>query len=274
MNETVEARLYETYKHLLIPSQEGTNPVEWKHASVQGDGLVKRAARKLIRDEELIIQWSPLTLRIELDNWLWKETPHLSTKKLWEYLASYLYLPRLRDRNVLVEAIRAGVADLAWQDFFAYAAAVDDKGHYAGLVTGEQPTIIFDDHSLLVKPDIALKQLAEVKASTPPGVTAQYLTGAKDIEPINEQGTPAETLPAKTILRRYYGSVTLNPQRVGLDASTIAEEVIAHLIGLDGAKGTITLEIDVEVPEGIPEDKVRIVSENSNTLKFNSSEFE
>jgi hypothetical protein len=36
----------------------------------------------------------------------------------------------------------------------------------------------------------------------------------------------------------------------------------------------VSLEIEVEVPEGIPEDVVRIVQENCNTLKFRSHGFE
>jgi hypothetical protein len=34
------------------------------------------------------------------------------------------------------------------------------------------------------------------------------------------------------------------------------------------------LEIDIEVPNGVPEDKVRIISENCNTLKFKGHGFE
>jgi hypothetical protein len=34
------------------------------------------------------------------------------------------------------------------------------------------------------------------------------------------------------------------------------------------------LEIDIEVPDGVPEDKVRVISENCNTLKFKGHGFE
>lgn len=34
------------------------------------------------------------------------------------------------------------------------------------------------------------------------------------------------------------------------------------------------MKIEVEVPSGIPEDKIRIMNENSNTLKFKTYEFE
>ena len=85
--------------------------MEWIYTRLQGsEGLVERASRRLVRDEELITQWSPATLRIELDRWLWKDQDHLSAKQLWEYLASYLYLPRLRNAQVLVDAIRNGAS--------------------------------------------------------------------------------------------------------------------------------------------------------------------
>ena len=50
--------------------------------------------------------------------------------------------------------------------------------------------------------------------------------------------------------------------------------MIAHLVGLVGAKVTVTLEVQAEVPEGVPENVVRTVTENSRTLKFTSQGFE
>jgi hypothetical protein len=68
--------------------------------------------------------------------------------------------------------------------------------------------------------------------------------------------------------------VTLDIDRVGRDASRIADEVIAHLSCLVGAKVTVTLEVEAEVPSGVPENVVRIVTENGRTLKFVSQGFE
>jgi hypothetical protein len=36
----------------------------------------------------------------------------------------------------------------------------------------------------------------------------------------------------------------------------------------------VTLEIEAEIPQGAPDNVVRIVTENSRTLKFTSSGFE
>jgi hypothetical protein len=91
-------------------------------------------------------------------------------------------------------------------------------------------------------------------------------------------GTPGtrETPPLKPALgpKRFYCTATLDPTRVGRDASRIADEVIAHLAGLVGATVTVTLEVDAEIPSGAPDHVVRVVTENSRTLKFTSQGFE
>jgi predicted AAA+ superfamily ATPase len=273
--ETIAARLNETYCHLLVPSQEGTGPVEWIATRLQGsEGLVERASRRLVRDEELITQWSPATLRIELDRWLWRDQPHISIKQLWEYLASYLYLPRLRNVQVLVDAIRNGVGSLTWRDYFAYASAVREDGIYIGLEAGNLPNITLDGSSILVKPEVAQKQREEVRKKEE---VAGYLS--PEAPETGGDGTSGRVgtinvPPVEVVLRRFHGSVELDPMRLGRDAGRVADEVIAHLAGLVGSEVKITLEISVEVPEGVPENVVRIVSENCNTLKFKTHGFE
>jgi hypothetical protein len=74
--------------------------------------------------------------------------------------------------------------------------------------------------------------------------------------------------------KRFHGTVTLDTARAGRDASRIAEEVIAYLSGLVGARVTITLEIEAEIPNGVPDNVVRTVTENSRTLRFTSQGFE
>jgi hypothetical protein len=73
---------------------------------------------------------------------------------------------------------------------------------------------------------------------------------------------------------RFHGTVTVDPARVGRDASRIADEVIAHLAGLVGATVKVTLEVEAEIPSGAPDQVVRTVTENSRTLGFNSQGFE
>jgi hypothetical protein len=50
--------------------------------------------------------------------------------------------------------------------------------------------------------------------------------------------------------------------------------VIAHLAGQVGAEVNVTLEIGATLPDGATDQVVRIVTENSRTLKFDSHSFE
>ena len=74
--------------------------------------------------------------------------------------------------------------------------------------------------------------------------------------------------------KRFHGTVNLDAARVGRDAGRIAEEVIAHLVGLVGAEVSVSIEIEATIPGGAPDNVVRTVTENSRSLKFTSQGFE
>ncbi len=75
-------------------------------------------------------------------------------------------------------------------------------------------------------------------------------------------------------MRRFHGSVSLDPGRLGRDAGRIAEEIVQHLATQRDARVTLTLEIEAELPEGAPDHVVRTVTENARTLKFRNQGFE
>ncbi len=278
--DTIRARLLETYCFLIVPTQEGTNPIEFSVSRLQGgDNLVTRASKKLVNDQQLITKWSPALLRMELDRWLWKDANHISVKQLWEYMAQYLYLSRLRDNEVLISTIRDGVGSLTWGEYFAYASAVKEDGTYIGLVAGSIPNVNLDQASVLVKPEVAKKQLNGEKKGS--GNTSTHPTGGEPPTGVNGEGTsgnipipPGGEENNPIVFRRFHGTVELDATRLGRDAGKISDEVIIHLTSILGAKARIVLEIDIEVPDGIPEEKVRIVTENCNTLKFKGYGFE
>lgn len=270
--ETIVERTKETFCHLLVPIQEGTGPIEWQSTKLQGDNIVSRASKKLVADQSMIPVWSAALLRMELDKWLWKEKNHIKVKDVWEYLAQYIYLPRLKDEQTLINAIRDGVGSLTWKDFFAYASAVREDGYYVGLVAGANPSITLDSVSVIVKAEVAQKQRDEelAKEQQPQLQPGTPVTATNIKEPLHGEAPVISTVA----ITRFHGTVELDPARMGRDAGRIADEILAHLTSIGGAKAKITLEIDVEVPGGIPEDRVRIVNENSNTLKFKSHGFE
>jgi predicted AAA+ superfamily ATPase len=279
-DETVNLRIHEAYSWLIVPTQDGTNPINWETVRIAGGGesFILKASKKLKSDQHLITRWSPALLRMELDKWLWKDSNHLGVKKLWDYLCRYPYLPRLQDVNVLLEAIKDGVVR---QDYFAYATRVGEDERYQGLSLGSSTTTIyFDDASVLVKPEIARQQLdTDTQATTPPTTYSQpNLPG--DARKVANGSTPnliaTATGPTTTrsTARRFHGVVKLDETRIARDAGRVAEEVIQHLTSQLGAKVEITLEIHAQLPNGAAENVVRTVSENARTLKFESSGFE
>jgi hypothetical protein len=276
----VTARLPEAYQWLLVPVQSSPQaPVGWQSFRLSGqDALALRASKKLRTDELLVTSLAGTRLRMELDRVpLWRGD-HVAIKQLVEDFARYLYLPRIKEPAVLLDAIRDGLGLLTWgQDSFAYANGFDEAaGRYRGLRCGQQVPISETDSGLLVRPEIARKQQ---QAETPPA-TAETATGAGTTTTTgNGDSTTAQTgadpkVQPAPAPKRFHGTVTLDPTRVGRDASRIADEVVAHLAGLMGSTVRVTLEIEAEIPAGAPENVVRTVTENSRTLKFTSQGFE
>ena len=281
---TVTARLSETWQWLLVPTQKDAKQAEiqWEALRLSArDVLALRAGNRLKNEELLITGFAGTRLRMELDRIpLWRGN-HVSVKQLAEDFASYLYLPRFRDSLVLLNAIIDGVGQLTWeQDTFAFADVYDeDSGRYRGLRAGQLMQVTDQINSgLLVKPEVARRQLEKER------VESTSTSGGEDEGKVREGGplTSGESIKEggpggaaeDTPLTRFHGSVELDATRVGRDASQVADEVISHLSGLVGAEVKVTLEIEANIPSGAPEDVVRTVTENSETLKFRSHGFE
>ncbi len=280
----VTARLPEAYQWLLVPVQASPQAgVEWQAFRLTGqDALAVRASKKLRSDDLLRTVMAGTVLRMELDRIpLWRGE-HVAIRQLVDDFGRYLYLPRLAGPEVLVNAIRGGLALLTWQtDTFALAEGFDEvAGRYRGLRAGQQVVVTQDSADLLVKPDLARRQLEAERPLKPEGGEGELGEGETGGRGTGGGGfgqTAISRKPGPTEAprpKRFHGSVTLSPMRAGLDASRVTEEVIAHLTALPNAVVKVTLEIEADIPEGAPDNVVRTVTENSRTLKFSSQGFE
>jgi hypothetical protein len=262
-----------------VPGQRSPqDAVEWQAYKLTGqDALAARVSKKLRNDELLLTVFASTRLRMELDKVpLWRGN-HVPVKQLAEDFARYLYLPRLKDSSVLIGAIRDGMTLLTWQqESFAYADSFDESAsRYRGLRGGQGISLADTDLTgLLVKGEVARAQLDAESIPAPSTVKPDGATfGGATSGPTGPEGV-APPGPVTVQPKRFHGTVTLDTARVGRDASRIAEEVIAHLSSLLGARVTVTLEIEAEIPSGAPDHVVRTVTENSRTLKFTSQGFE
>lgn len=279
----VTARLPETWQWLLVPVQSSPQaPITWEALRLTGsDPLAVRASKKLRTDELFLTSFAPTRLRMELDRIpLWRGD-HVAVKQLVEDFARYLYLPRLKNSAVLLGAISAGLSLLTWsKESFGFADSFDETaGRYRGLRNGTVTHLTdLQSSELVVKPDIASRQIDAERAEVPvPAPLPENGESGNGKGGTVQQGNgyPLEAQPmVATKPKRFHGTATLDATRVGRDASKIAEEVIAHLAGIVGARVNVTIEIEAELPDGAPDNVVRTVTENSRTLKFTSLGFE
>lgn len=280
----VGVRIPECFCWVLVPHQaDARSAMAWEEIRVQGqEGLVPRVAKRLRNDELLTTRLAGSMLRTAyLDKIPLWEGNHINTRKLADYFATYLYLPRLSGPGVLEEAIADGLAQITWEsDGFAYAESWDaDRGRYVGLKLGGDAgvRVSITKESLLVKPEAARMQVeAEKPATTPGDVQVPGGGGAPGggVGPGTGGTVVGGGTEVGSRMRRFHGSVRLDQTRPARDAGVVAQEVIQHITGLLGAKVKITLEIQADLPDDVPEGVIRTVSENCRTLKFESFGFE
>ena len=278
-NGIVSERIRETYRWLLVPVQETpASDIEWRRIQLSGsDRIASLASKRMIGDALLTTSLAGNSLRMELDRIpLWRGD-HVAILQLEDDFARYSYLPMLKNSSVLLGAIHKGLSMMTWEiDSFAYADSYDDvTKRYRGLRTESQGIPEESDTGIIVRPDVARKQLdAEAIGNNGTGTNQNGNSGSSG----NGQGrkTRDSTVEPFTqdMLTRYHGSVTLNEMRPGRDVGQIADEVISHLVGLLGADVKLTLSIDAKIPGGVSKNVVRTVIENSRSLNFDDAEFE
>lgn len=296
---TVESQVKEVYCWLLTPYTDidsGSHETLWEKENIKGgnDSLPTKASRKLEQNETLITRWAPALLLMKLDELLWKDADELSVKKLWDYLCTYCYLPRLSGLAVLEDTIRNGVNS---SEYFAYAEGVSD-GHYLGLKFNE-PISRVDLSGYLVKLPVARKQLEAQAVPVGAGVGAPV--GTPTVPPVaagepvdmSSSGGAAFTLRSEPTAytatatavappsavpavenTRFFLSTPLDITRINRSVNDLVKEVLNHLDGLPGSQVEIRLEVNAIMPEGTPTPVVRTVTENCRTLKVGEFGFE
>ncbi|MEV7631207.1 Swt1 family HEPN domain-containing protein [Microbacterium sp. NPDC089318] len=282
---TVHDRLALTYQWVLSPiAPDPRSPFELEEvkADAQGGSLAERAAKKLGSAGTYSTQHAARSIRLALDTkapsaW---STGHIAVGDLWSLYAQYPYMPRLRSRDVLIDAIDN--QPLLWQsESFALADRYDEATkRYSGLwLPGDTGRAAITDATLIVKPDVAMTQRAEdVAASstnnaTQSGTGTSTTTGAEASTARGGTEAPAPPSPPKPSATRYVGSVPINAERYSADFAKIATEVLSNLAA-SGAKLTISLSVDAIHAEGFTEQQLRTIRENATTLKFTTNEFE
>lgn len=295
--EVVPRAARECYKWLLCPVQNTpTEPkptVEAFPLTSTGGSSGSEIERVCIDNELVITTWSPIHLRTKLKELYWKDgKAAVGAMAFWEDTLRYLYLPRLKNRDSLGQAIRTGASS---KDFFGTAYGQDgDK--YTGFHVGES-NVQLDDTLLLIEPNAAGEYAAALQRAkdaeeaaklardataggggntggdSTPGTTG---TGSTSGAAGSTGGTgkiePGPTPPAKP--KSFHGSIQIKPSAAKMKLVQVAEEIISILAGDPNANLEITLEINAEFPTGASDQIKRAVSENATALGFKTKVWE
>lgn len=281
-DKTVELRLLQTFIWALVPTEpDPSDEFVIRETKVEGQSasLADRVSRQLGSDGDLSTRQAAATIRLAIDKvpQIWKDG-HVSLGTLWDLYTRYLYMPRLRDRKVLDE----GVVDMPmiWQtDAFALAASYDEQAdRYVGLwvpsADGRSLPPAATDTLLLVKPDVAAEQLDNESArrSSPEEELADLVGDGSS--PEGDPAAPEADIAYIRPKTRFYGVKTLNSDKIAQDFKNIADEVLANLRADEGTALIVRIEIEAKNESGFTDGKIRTVSENAHTLKFDQSGFE
>ncbi|MFH8518213.1 DUF499 domain-containing protein [Streptomyces gelaticus] len=294
-NEKVDLRIGETYNWILVPEQgeeQGARVVleNIKVETGRADEVAVRTAERLKRGGLLNLQQAPSVLHQKLTRPLariWEQDGHITVGRLWELHTAYPYMNRLVNRAVLNQGIEDALSMFDWEtEGFALATGYDETtSRYQGLVLpgGNVTFGQITDATVLVRPDKAFKQRqgdeeAAAQKRESAAVPASHRAAAAGVnasirdDADNKPPTSSEQPSIPRIPTRFYANAQLSPEQYSKNASKYVFDILQHL-DVIGTEIEITIEIQAKRPEGFPEDKVRTLTENANTLKL-QAEFE
>lgn len=294
-HDKVELRIGETYHWAIVPEQgeDSGAKVTWENIKVdtgRAEDAAIRTAERLKRNDLLILQQAPSVLHQKLSRPLariWEGQGRISVGQLWQLHTEYPYMNRLLNRDVLVRGVEDALHMIAWEhEGFALATGYDDAAErYLGLTVHGGLFGQITDSTLLVRPDIAMRQLqaessaAESEPPTEPTVaaaeqlsgrsTAAISTAIASGETRTPEGVDQQTHHSRT---RFYAHARLTPEQYSKNASKYVLEILQHLDSV-GTDVEVSIEIQATRPAGFGDDQVRTLTENANTLRL-EAEFE
>jgi uncharacterized protein len=279
----------ECYKWLLCPMQDTpTDPkpgVEVFALNTTG-GAAGAEIERVCTDNELVITaWSPIHLRTKLKELYWKNGQVAANAgAFFEDTLRYLYMPRLKSKEVLAQAIHAGAKA---KDFFGTAYGQAD-GKFEGFALGSG-SVVFDDTLLLIEPDTArvYEEATRPKPQPTDSGSGQRVTtepGAKPDEPIpgavpvggasEPGGKPTGTAPTSAKAKSFFGAADIPAATAKMRLVQLADEIVSVLISDPNANIRLTVEISADFSDGASDAVKRAVSENARSLGLKTAEWE
>jgi predicted AAA+ superfamily ATPase len=275
--EGLSQRVRSTWSHVIYPaaSKDAANGTgaasgfSLEHSSVvnraPGKPIPQVVYDKLKAAGVIVDDLGPDTLLADLRKVWGEETPHVQVATLLDWFASYVYLSRLRDDATLTLSIEKLIGKIEAPVAFAKSFNEAD-GSYVGVTQWSSALGPATAAGLLVW----RKALPEREPSTggTSGENNAKNVGAETPAGNRQSGTESGQKKPK----RFYGSVTLDPDKAGLQVAAIAKEILFELTRPAGSTLKITLEIEGSSSAGYPQDVVDVIRANLRDLKLDVSD--
>lgn len=270
----------ECYRWLLCPTQDAPSEqkpsIEAFALNTTGGTISAEIERVCVDNELIITTWSPIHLRGKLKEYYWTSGHSAANAAgFFEDTLRYLYMPRLKTRDVLAQAIRAGAAS---RDFFGVAYG-EANSKFEGFSFGAA-TVLFDDTLLLIEPRAA-QAYEEANRLTPakpdPGPLPPSSGFAEGGSPssrpesslLGPRPVPTEAKPSY-----FHGTVEVPIATAKMRLVQIADEIVSLLASDPNATIRLSVEISAEFPEGATDTVKRSVSENARALSLKNADWE
>ncbi|GAB06338.1 DUF499 domain-containing protein [Gordonia amarae] len=284
-NRTVDDRLAHTWiwgLHAVQDDPQAPFVVGQVRANGPEKNLTKRVGGKFAASDDAYSYIANRVVRLDIEQFLrarWTRG-FIRFIELWSYYCRYPYLPRLRDKSVLVRALEESLLDIGFIDTgFALATGYDDEtGDFLGLAVPLADTEFspFDDTTLVVRPDLAVAQRQreeQSKAEPTPDPQPSPVPG-----PISDpKPEPAPSPSTRKVIPNAIYSLrhVVDPAGDAPDElHTIAQEVLEVLRNARPDVLDITLTVDAQKADGFDANTVRAVKQNAEALGLADSGFE
>jgi Protein of unknown function (DUF499)/Swt1-like HEPN len=260
----LEAAVHRAWSQILLPVAprvDDGRAFDLDRVSLKSvpNKTVASAAWDKLNDDGIQERLGRLTLSERLlQNWP-EGAYHLPLATVRDWFTQYVRFERLRDETVLSDAISDLLGDAFGE--FAYADAATEDGGYRGLSIGRPVPVRFDGEGVLIRRAVAE---AHIEATRPARFSTVTASASSSSTTADVSSEPVQL----RALRRFYGSVDLDPTRPVRDLQPIIDSVIAELLRTDGARVSLRLEIEATAPDGFKPDDAAIVRDNARTLKF------
>ena len=268
--DAVTAALFKAYRWALAPSQADPqrNAYDFSIADTKPeDGrIIQRLRNKFIEEDTIVTKIAPEILGEKLQQYVWSNTAyedHIDMDRLWELMAQNVYMPRLKDRDVLATCLRDGIT----AGTFGYARAYQDddyrdfrfeeqigglripKGTTAVLINPEFAKLLKEEQEKQKKPE-------RPKPGSEHDKKPDIDQGGVIVEPPKPRG-PTHVVVTKALQLEL-------PFAEDID---IIQDEIARTLQADGGSVKVEITITADKSDGFSENTTRAVKQNSEHLK-------